>query len=131
MARVRFAPSPTGMLHLGGARTALFNYLYAKSTGGSFVLRIEDTDKVLSVHQPAIWVHQLFHSRKDWFLALLRICRTLYLGWVYILMKVRLQVGSMVLTYRSVEAENKVCENDFVDDFSQRGCHCIANMLPS
>ncbi len=43
---MRFAPSPTGMLHLGGARTALFNYLYAKSTGGSFVLRVEDTDKV-------------------------------------------------------------------------------------
>lgn len=47
MARVRFAPSPTGMLHLGGARTALFNYLYAKSTGGSFILRVEDTDKVI------------------------------------------------------------------------------------
>ena len=47
MARVRFAPSPTGMLHLGGARTALLNFLYAKATGGSFILRIEDTDKVL------------------------------------------------------------------------------------
>lgn len=46
MARVRFAPSPTGMLHLGGARTALLNYLYAKNTGGSLILRIEDTDKV-------------------------------------------------------------------------------------
>ena len=45
--RVRFAPSPTGMLHLGGARTALFNYLYAKTTGGAFILRIEDTDQVL------------------------------------------------------------------------------------
>ncbi len=44
--RVRFAPSPTGMLHLGGARTALFNYLFAKSRGGSVILRIEDTDKV-------------------------------------------------------------------------------------
>lgn len=43
--RVRFAPSPTGYLHVGGARTALFNWLYAKQTGGTFVLRIEDTDK--------------------------------------------------------------------------------------
>ncbi len=43
--RVRFAPSPTGYLHVGGARTALFNWLYAKRHGGVFVLRIEDTDK--------------------------------------------------------------------------------------
>ncbi|MDB4948515.1 MAG: gltX2 [Gemmatimonadetes bacterium] len=43
--RVRFAPSPTGYLHVGGARTALFNWLYAKQTGGVFVLRIEDTDR--------------------------------------------------------------------------------------
>lgn len=43
--RVRYAPSPTGHLHIGNARTALFNYLYARSTGGDFVIRIEDTDK--------------------------------------------------------------------------------------
>ena len=43
--RVRFAPSPTGYLHVGGARTALFNYLFAKHTGGTFILRIEDTDR--------------------------------------------------------------------------------------
>jgi glutamyl-tRNA synthetase len=43
--RVRFAPSPTGYLHIGGARTALFNWLYARHCGGSFILRIEDTDK--------------------------------------------------------------------------------------
>ena len=42
--RVRFAPSPTGYLHVGGARTALFNWLYARHTGGTFILRIEDTD---------------------------------------------------------------------------------------
>ena len=40
----RFAPSPTGMLHIGGARTALFNYLFARHMGGEFKLRIEDTD---------------------------------------------------------------------------------------
>src|SRR5262245_4946469 len=42
--RVRFAPSPTGFLHIGGARTALFNWLFARHTGGTFVLRVEDTD---------------------------------------------------------------------------------------
>ena len=42
--RVRFAPSPTGPLHMGGVRTALYNYLYAKQSGGKFILRIEDTD---------------------------------------------------------------------------------------
>src|SRR5580658_8044049 len=42
--RVRFAPSPTGYLHVGGARTALFNWLFARHTGGTFILRIEDTD---------------------------------------------------------------------------------------
>ncbi len=43
--RVRYAPSPTGELHLGGLRTALYNYLYAKKHGGTFLLRIEDTDQ--------------------------------------------------------------------------------------
>src|SRR5918996_5785779 len=51
--RVRFAPSPTGYLHIGGARTALFNWLYAKHTGGAFLLRIEDTDRERST-EPAI-----------------------------------------------------------------------------
>ena len=44
--RVRFAPSPTGQMHLGGLRTALYNYLFAKSHNGKFLLRIEDTDQV-------------------------------------------------------------------------------------
>ncbi|MBQ2483549.1 MAG: hypothetical protein II511_07540, partial [Bacteroidales bacterium] len=42
--RVRFAPSPTGPLHMGGVRTALYNYLFAKQNKGKFILRIEDTD---------------------------------------------------------------------------------------
>src|SRR5262245_40752419 len=46
--RVRFAPSPTAFLHVGGARTALYNYLFAKPEGGTFVLRIEDTDAARS-----------------------------------------------------------------------------------
>jgi glutamyl-tRNA synthetase len=49
--RVRFAPSPTGYLHVGGARTALFNWLYARQTGGTFLLRIEDTDKARSTDE--------------------------------------------------------------------------------
>ena len=43
--RVRFAPSPTGYLHVGGARTAIYNYFFAKAMGGTFYLRIEDTDR--------------------------------------------------------------------------------------
>jgi glutamyl-tRNA synthetase len=49
--RVRFAPSPTGYLHIGSARTALFNYLYARNTGGKFLLRIEDTDLARSTEE--------------------------------------------------------------------------------
>ena len=43
--RLRFAPSPTGYLYIGGLRTALYNYIFAKGHGGSFLLRIEDTDR--------------------------------------------------------------------------------------
>src|SRR5881409_2817067 len=49
--RVRFAPSPTGFLHVGGARTALFNWLFARKHGGTFILRIEDTDLERSSQQ--------------------------------------------------------------------------------
>lgn len=51
MTRVRFAPSPTGYLHIGSARTALFNYLYARNKGGKFLLRIEDTDLARSTEE--------------------------------------------------------------------------------
>jgi tRNA synthetases class I (E and Q), catalytic domain len=57
--RVRYAPSPTGDLHLGGLRTALFNYLLAKKQGGQFLLRIEDTDKEREVSGSA---EGLIHS---------------------------------------------------------------------
>ncbi|NQZ00493.1 MAG: glutamate--tRNA ligase [Bdellovibrionales bacterium] len=49
--RVRFAPSPTGFLHVGGARTALYNYLFAKKHGGSYILRVEDTDEERSTEE--------------------------------------------------------------------------------
>lgn len=51
MVLLRFAPSPTGALHLGGLRTALYNHLYAKKLGGKWLLRIEDTDAVSNIHQ--------------------------------------------------------------------------------
>ena len=55
-ARTRFAPSPTGYVHLGSLRTALFNYLLAKRTKGQFLLRIEDTDQVTPVCNGRIWI---------------------------------------------------------------------------
>ncbi|HOO32809.1 MAG TPA: glutamate--tRNA ligase [Thermotogota bacterium] len=61
MIRVRFAPSPTGHLHVGGVRTALFNWLYAKSQNGSFILRIEDTDTKRST---AEYEEQIYKSMK-------------------------------------------------------------------
>ena len=65
--RLRFAPSPTGYLHVGGARTALFNWLWARKTGGKFLLRIEDTDKARSTDESTA---AIFHGLKwlglDW-----------------------------------------------------------------
>ncbi|MBP3867374.1 MAG: glutamate--tRNA ligase, partial [Eggerthellaceae bacterium] len=49
--RVRFAPSPTGRLHIGGARTAIFNWAFARAMGGTFILRIEDTDPERSTEE--------------------------------------------------------------------------------
>src|SRR3712207_2176989 len=57
--RVRFAPSPTGALHIGGARTALYNWLLARGHGGTFLLRIEDTDRERSTREN---VEQIFDA---------------------------------------------------------------------
>ena len=57
--RVRFAPSPTGALHIGGARTALYNWLLARGQGAGFVLRIEDTDRERSTPEN---VEQIFEA---------------------------------------------------------------------
>ena len=67
--RVRFAPSPTGALHIGGVRTALYNYLFARQHGGDLIFRIEDTDSTGS-----------FRGRKS-------IYSNLLSGWVSTLMK--------------------------------------------
>jgi len=65
--RVRFAPSPTGYLHLGGARTALFNWLFARQSGGAFILRIEDTDEVRSTDEAVLAIiHGLSWLDMDW-----------------------------------------------------------------
>ncbi|MEA2132824.1 MAG: glutamyl-tRNA synthetase, partial [Solirubrobacteraceae bacterium] len=65
--RVRFAPSPTGALHIGGARTALYNWLLARGSGGRFLLRIEDTDRERSTPEN---VEQIFDALRwlelDW-----------------------------------------------------------------
>src|SRR6056297_2533947 len=53
----RFAPSPTGYLHIGGARTALFNWLFARHHGGRFLLRIEDTDRARSTPEATAAIH--------------------------------------------------------------------------
>ena len=58
MERVRFAPSPTGPLHIGGLRTALFNYLYARKHNGVFILRVEDTDQTRKVEGSEEYIHQ-------------------------------------------------------------------------
>ncbi|MEC7501667.1 MAG: glutamate--tRNA ligase family protein, partial [Planctomycetota bacterium] len=51
MVRTRFAPSPTGFLHIGGVRTALYNWLFARGCGGQFILRIDDTDQSRNLEQ--------------------------------------------------------------------------------
>ncbi|MCA1675053.1 MAG: glutamate--tRNA ligase, partial [Actinobacteria bacterium] len=65
--RVRFAPSPTGYLHVGGARTALFNWLFARRTGGTFILRIEDTDPERSRDELVDGIQRSLHwLHLDW-----------------------------------------------------------------
>src|SRR5258708_16055374 len=65
--RVRFAPSPTGYLHVGGARTALFNWLFARHHGGRFVLRIEDTDQQRNTAEAVQVIYDgLALLRLDW-----------------------------------------------------------------
>ena len=61
MVLLRFAPSPTGALHLGGLRTALYNYLYARKHGGKWILRIEDTDAVSESATNALWLKTYVH----------------------------------------------------------------------
>src|SRR3954447_1154441 len=67
LVRTRFAPSPTGYLHIGGVRTALFNWLFAKGQGGQFILRIDDTDAQRNVDEAlAPILHGLKWVGLDW-----------------------------------------------------------------
>ena len=79
----RFAPSPTGPLHIGGVRTALFNWLYSKNKGGKFYLRIEDTDKERSKDK---FKNQIINSLK-WiginYLILEFLFRPFFIGILY------------------------------------------------
>ena len=60
--RVRYAPSPTGLQHIGGIRTALFNYFFARANGGQFILRVEDTDRERSTPEAL----EDLYSTLDW-----------------------------------------------------------------
>ena len=62
MIRTRFAPSPTGLLHVGGLRTALYNYIFAKQNQGEFILRIEDTDQSRKVGNADIKIIEFIPS---------------------------------------------------------------------
>ncbi|MDB2437069.1 glutamate--tRNA ligase family protein [Candidatus Pelagibacter bacterium] len=78
----RFAPSPTGALHIGGVRTALFNWLYSKNKNGTFHLRIEDTDKERSKDEQREKLKQLSMLEKKKFLSLefVLVCKWLLLS---------------------------------------------------
>ena len=70
MTRVRFAPSPTGPLHIGGLRTALFNYLHARKNRGTFILRVEDTDQNRYVEGSEAYIQEALDHKNDLFLRL-------------------------------------------------------------
>src|SRR5271154_1404337 len=101
--RTRFAPSPTGSLHLGGLRTALFNYLLAKRYGGQFILRIEDTDTVGSYIPRKTLTTRNAPSK-----GLLRNCTASSSGLELNGMKVAHQIAA-TLTHRSIRSWNWRC----------------------
>lgn len=92
----RFAPSPTGFLHIGGARTALFNWLYARNKGGKFLLRIEDTDKVRSTSEAT----SAIYKGLDW----------LQLEWD----------GEVISQSKNIERHQEIAENLLKKDMAYR-----------
>lgn len=82
MVLLRFAPSPTGALHLGGLRTALYNYLYARKFGGKWILRVEDTDTVSFIILTHVQTDPSEFSRLVLFQVRLMVSVTLFSGLV-------------------------------------------------
>jgi len=109
MIRVRFAPSPTGYLHVGGARTALFNFLFARNQGGAFILRIEDTD--------------LERSTKESEIALIDSLKWLGLNW-----DEGPDVGGNYGPYR--QSERLPLYREIVDELVKKGRAYEAYVLP-
>ncbi|MGL1901379.1 MAG: glutamate--tRNA ligase [Fibrobacterales bacterium] len=110
--RVRFAPSPTGYLHVGGARTALFNWLFAKATGGKFILRIEDTDR-------ARYNEEALHD-------LIRDLKWLGLNW-----DEGIEVGGDFGPYQQSERLElyKKCADELVEKGEAYYCFCASERL--
>lgn len=110
--KVRFAPSPTGNLHVGGARTALFNWLYAKKNGGKFVLRVEDTDTARSTRESE-------EAMKE------------DLRWLGLTWDEGPDVGGVAAPYR--QSERTAIYKQYVDDLVSRGlaypCFCTDEEL--
>ncbi len=110
--RVRFAPSPTGSLHVGNARTALFNWLFARKHGGRFILRIEDTDRE--------------RSKPEWEAAILEDLRWLGLGW-----DEGPDVGGRLGPYRQSERleEYRSAAGRLLNEGGAYSCFCSPEML--
>lgn len=103
--RVRFAPSPTGPLHIGGVRTALFNYLYAKNKGGDFILRIEDTDQTRYVEGAETYIMEA-------------------LEWCGLKLDEGPSIGGAYGPYR--QSERKAMYKQYADELIQKGAAYIA-----
>lgn len=112
MTRVRFAPSPTGYIHVGNARTALFNWMFARKTGGQFVLRIEDTDRE--------------RSRTEYERALMEDLRWLGIDW-----DEGPDIGGPFGPYRQSERSHTYGEfaRQLIDEGKAYHCYCTADEL--
>ncbi len=102
--RVRYAPSPTGSMHLGGLRTALYNYLFAKKHGGQFILRLEDTDQVPPPQSQSVLGKNsgpyASASRQEKWMVLWRISTAYLNGLAFLLMKAPKEVETLVHMFR-------------------------------
>jgi glutamyl-tRNA synthetase len=100
--RTRFAPSPTGPLHMGGVRTALYNYLFAKKNGGDFLLRIEDTDQTRYVEGAEQYIIKA-------------------LNWCGIIIDEGVSVGGPFAPYRQSERKELGIYRDYAEQLIRNG----------